>query len=150
QMGQRRTVSLGRVDSNIEPKAPLPASRAARAGFGSCVDAPTLRRDDADMIAVAYNIVSSDDPSRDVRRRIGPDGPWDAYVLNGHGRTFQAHGAGAFSMKWMPRGCARYEVDRRSHRVSRDTVVLLDDGQPYDMEFDARTGGESYCLFFSR
>jgi AraC-like DNA-binding protein len=102
------------------------------------------------MIAVAYNEVSSDDASHDVRRRIGPDGPWDALVLNGRGRAFQTHSVGSFSLKWMPRGRARYEMDRRGHTVSCDTIVLLDDDQPYDMEFDARTVNESYCIFFSR
>ena len=102
------------------------------------------------MIAIAYNVVSVDDPSRDVRVRIGSAGPWDAFVLNGRGRAFQTNGAGSFSLKWMARGRARYAVDRRAHTVSRDTVVLLDDGQPYDMEFDSRTVSESYCVFFAR
>ena len=102
------------------------------------------------MLAIAYNVVSADDSARDVRVRIGPDGPWDAFVLNGRGRAYRAVGAGAFSLKWMARGRARYEIDRRVATVSRDTVVLLDDGQPYDMEFDSRTVSESFCLFFSR
>jgi len=115
-----------------------------------CIDARPTRRDDAAMFAIAYNIVSADDPSRDVRVHVGSAGPWDAFVLNGCGREFQTNAAGSFSLKWMARGRARYEMDRRAHMVTCDTVVLLDDGQPYDMEFDARAVTESYCIFFSR
>ncbi|HEY6598291.1 MAG TPA: AraC family transcriptional regulator [Pseudomonadales bacterium] len=102
------------------------------------------------MLAIAYNVVSSDDPSRDVRRWIGPAGKWDVAILNGRGARYEAQSSGgAFSLKWMAKGRARYEIDRRAHAVSRASALLLDDGQPYDMEFDARTETESFCVFFA-
>jgi hypothetical protein len=102
------------------------------------------------MVAIAYNIVHADDPSRDVRRRIGPPGePWEAFVLNGRGRVFQTHSAGPFSLKWMAVGRARYDVDRRARTVSRDSAILLDQDQPYEMEFDSRRECESFCVFYA-
>src|SRR5512143_1319266 len=103
------------------------------------------------MVAIAYNIVHADDPSRDVRRRIGTTHQqWDVFVLNGRGHEFHTSSAGPFSLKWMAAGQARYDVDRRARTVSRDSAILLDQDQPYEMEFDSRRESESFCVFSPR
>jgi AraC family transcriptional regulator len=100
---------------------------------------------------IAYHVAHAAEPGRDVLRRIGLDdgGAWSVYLLNGHGRAYEARGQGAFSIKWMADGRARYELERRAKTVSRDSVVLVDHQQPYEMEFEARSGGQSFCLFYS-
>jgi AraC-like DNA-binding protein len=71
-------------------------------------------------------------------------------VQNGRAREFGLYEPeGAFSLKWIPRGAALYGVDRLRHRLSGDDVLLLNAGQPYELEFLDRSGTESLCLFFS-
>ncbi|HEY5106686.1 MAG TPA: AraC family transcriptional regulator [Caulobacteraceae bacterium] len=70
-------------------------------------------------------------------------------MLNGRARAFSTRSTGAFSIKWMAHGRARYEVDRRVHTVSAQSAVLVGQDQPYEAEFEARSGAESFCLFFS-
>jgi len=99
---------------------------------------------------IQFSVGDAEDPARPAVRRIGPEGgDWSVFVLNGHGRRFWTRSSGAFSLKWMARGRARYGLERRPHIVSRDAAVLVDQDQPYEMEFDARAGGESFCLFYS-
>jgi AraC-like DNA-binding protein len=71
-------------------------------------------------------------------------------VLNGMARRFVAREQnGAYSLKWIPRGVARYSVDRVHHYLAGDKLLLLDAGQPYEVEFLDSSGTESFCLFFS-
>jgi AraC family transcriptional regulator len=71
-------------------------------------------------------------------------------IQNGRARDFAlSEAAGAFSLKWIPRGAALYSVDRLRHRLSGDDLLLLNAGQPYDLEFLDRRGTESLCVFFS-
>jgi AraC family transcriptional regulator len=71
-------------------------------------------------------------------------------VLNGFAQKYSAYSAtGAFSLKWIPRGSARYCVDRAQHRLAGEKVLLLHAGQPYEIDFLDRSGTESFCLFFS-
>jgi AraC-like DNA-binding protein len=49
----------------------------------------------------------------------------------------------------MAQGRARYDLERRPRVVSQAAAVLVDQDQPYEMEFEARGGGESFCLFYS-
>jgi AraC-like DNA-binding protein len=101
--------------------------------------------------SIHFSVASVDAPDRRVDRRIGdPANDWSIFVLNGRGERFWTRSSGAFSIKWMARGRARYELERRPSTVSRATAVLVDQDQPYEMEFDARGGGESFCLFYSR
>jgi AraC-like DNA-binding protein len=101
--------------------------------------------------AIHFSVASADAPDQRVDRRMGdPGGDWSIFVLNGHGRRFWTRSAGAFSLKWMARGLARYALERRPNFVARDRAVLVDQDQPYEMEFDAPGGGESFCLFYSR
>lgn len=99
---------------------------------------------------IQFAVANADAPGRDAVRRFGPEaGDWNVFVLNGHGRRFWTRGSGAFSLKWMARGRARYALGRRPSVVSPGAAVLVDQDQPYEMEFDARGGGESFCLFYS-
>jgi AraC-like DNA-binding protein len=96
--------------------------------------------------------------------RVGPEAPqpeeWRSYgpsaspaeitILNGFARVFAIREeVGAFSLKWIPQGAARYAVDRVQHRLEGDKVLLLHAGQPYEIEFLDRSGTESFCLFFA-
>jgi AraC family transcriptional regulator len=88
---------------------------------------------------------------RTASRSFGPaNSPTRISILNGFAREFVAFDRdGAFSLKWIPRGAARYEVDRLRHHLAGDKVLLLQPGQPYEVEFLDRKGTESFCLFFS-
>jgi AraC-like DNA-binding protein len=71
-------------------------------------------------------------------------------VLNGTARRFVAREQeGAYSLKWIPQGVARYSVDRVHHYLAGDKLLLLDAGQSYEVEFLDHSGTESFCLFFS-
>ena len=99
---------------------------------------------------IIYRITDVDAPERERTRALGPEGAaWSAFVLNGHARRFETRGQGSFSIKWMAEGRARYAVSRRARTVSRREIMLVDQGQPYDMEFETRGGAQSFCLFFS-
>jgi AraC-like DNA-binding protein len=99
---------------------------------------------------IIYRVTDVDAPARERTRAIGPEAePWSVFVLNGHARRFETRGAGSFSIKWMAEGRARYAVNRRPRTVSREAIMLVDQGQPYDMEFEARSGAQSFCLFFA-
>ena len=84
-------------------------------------------------------------------RRLGEaDGGGSITVLNGHARDYAVRdNAGAFSIKWMPRGRAVYRVDGASHPLSGERAVILNQAQPYELEFLDRSGTESLCVFFS-
>lgn len=85
------------------------------------------------------------------RRSFGrPDNAAAITVLNGVARRFVAREQdGAYSLKWIPRGAARYSVDREHHYLMGEKVLLLRAGQPYEVEFIGRGETESFCLFFS-
>jgi AraC family transcriptional regulator len=92
------------------------------------------------------------EPSRTTLvRAIGEEESASRIVIqNGRARDFAlSEPKGAFSLKWIPRGAALYSVDRLRHRLSGEDVLLLNAGQPYELEFLDRTGTESLCLFFS-
>lgn len=100
---------------------------------------------------VSIDRVGTDVPRYAGRRSYGPAGSASHIgVLNGFARDFAAANRdGAFSLKWIPRGAARYQVDRVQHHLAGDKVLLLQAGQPYEVEFLDRQGSESFCLFFS-
>jgi len=86
---------------------------------------------------------------RTWRRRMGA-GPGSVTVLNGHARDYAVRDpVGSFSIKWMPQGRALYRVDRASHPLSGQHAVILNQAQPYELEFLDRRGTESLCVFFS-
>ena len=90
-------------------------------------------------------------PAEASSQSLGPaDSAARITVLNGFARRYSAvNRDGAFSLKWIPCGTARYGVDRLHHRVAGDKVLLLQPGQPYEVEFLDPQGTESFCLFFS-
>ncbi len=85
------------------------------------------------------------------RQTLGrPDNQAAMTVLNGTARRFSARDQdGMYSLKWIPRGAARYTVDGEQHYLSGGKVLLLEADQPYEVEFVGRGETESFCLFFS-
>lgn len=85
------------------------------------------------------------------RRSFGcPENGSAITVLNGVARRFVAREeSGAYSLKWIPRGLARYSVDGMHHYIAGEKVLLLDAAQSYEVEFLDDSGTESFCLFFS-
>ena len=94
--------------------------------------------------------VGPDVPGRSGTRSYGPvECASPIGILNGFARRFSiAERDGAFSLKWIPQGAARYRVDGVQHRLAGDRVLVLQAGQPYEVEFLDRRGTESFCLFF--
>ena len=86
---------------------------------------------------------------RTWRRSLGA-GAGAVTVLNGLARDYAVRDArGAFSIKWMPRGRAVYRTEGASHVLSGEHAVILNQAQPYELEFVDRDGTESFCVFFS-
>ena len=86
---------------------------------------------------------------RTWRRQLG-GGVGAVTVLNGHANDYAVRDPrGAFSIKWMPRGRAVYRVEGASHLLSDTHAVILNQAQPYELEFLDRRGTESLCVFFS-
>ena len=87
---------------------------------------------------------------RTWKRTLGEAPGGAITVLNGHARDYGLHDPqGAFSIKWAARGRIAYRVDGASHLLQGDRMVLLNPGQPYELEFLDRTGAESLCVFVS-
>ncbi len=99
--------------------------------------------------SILLNIAGPEAPGGEVRRWLGdPKAAAQVAILNGHARQWRARSAGGgFSLKWAPRGRIRYRLEGRDHRIGPDGMLLLNPGQPYEMDFEAP--GESFCLFFS-
>jgi AraC-like DNA-binding protein len=95
--------------------------------------------------------VGTDAPEQCGPQSYGPlTSPSKISILNGFAREFAVREEhGAFSLKWIPKGAARYEVDRTQHHLAGEKVLLLHPGQPYEVEFLDRSGTESFGLFFS-
>ena len=86
---------------------------------------------------------------RTWRRPLGT-GPGQITVLNGIASDCAVRDpVGAFSIKWAPRGRMVYRSDGASHALSGDHAVILNQAQPYELEFVDRSGTESFCVFFS-
>jgi AraC family transcriptional regulator len=100
---------------------------------------------------IDINLVGPDVPGGGRSQiHVPPTNPSKISILNGFARDFairETHGA--FSLKWIPKGAARYRVDRAQHQLSGDRVLLLHAGQPYEVEFLDRGGTESFSVFFS-
>ena len=71
-----------------------------------------------------------------------------AFVLHERAREHHYSGPGTYSIKWFPRGSARYRVGRATYVVDASSFLVLNDGEEYaiDVEDDA----ESLCVFFDR
>src|SRR3984893_15372477 len=93
--------------------------------------------------------VGPDAPGQFGTRSYGPSASPSAIgIVNGFARKFSAHDSeGAFSLKWIPRGAAHYEVDRVRHHLTGEKLLVLQAGQAYEIEFLDRKGTQSFCLF---
>lgn len=98
---------------------------------------------------ILLNIAGDQLPGAEVCRERGdPANPASVMILNGHGRDWRARSSGgAFSLKWAPRGAIRYRVEGADHMVRAHGMMLVNAGQPYEMDFQG--AGQSFCLFFS-
>jgi AraC-like DNA-binding protein len=96
-------------------------------------------------------LVGPDAPDGGGSQTHGPlASPLKISILNGFARDFAIRGThSVFSLKWIPKGAARYRVDRARHQLTGDKVLLLHASQPYEVEFLDRGGTESFCVFFS-
>jgi AraC-like DNA-binding protein len=100
-------------------------------------------------------IQGGDNGRRVWRRRLGAATPAAARlsaitVLNGKARRHWIRDAeGGFSIKWMPGGRAVYRSEGASHFLSGAHAVILNQAQPYELEFLEPTGAESFCVFVS-
>jgi len=84
------------------------------------------------------------------RRRLGEASASSIVVLNGQSREHWVRDPdGAFSIKWMPQGRAIYRTQGVGHMLSGANAVILNQAQPYELEFLDRTGTESLCVFIS-
>ena len=94
-------------------------------------------------------IQGGDDGRRVWTRRLG-EAPSAITVLNGRARqAFIRDAEGAFSIKWMPKGRTVYRTEGASHMLAGEQAVILNPGQPYELEFLDRAGTESFCVFVS-
>jgi AraC-like DNA-binding protein len=59
-------------------------------------------------------------------------------------------GEGALSLKSFPRGEAHYRVGGRSYVIGPAQFLVLNRGQSYRVDVEARTETESCCIFFAR
>jgi AraC-like DNA-binding protein len=84
------------------------------------------------------------------RRRLGEPSASAITVLSGQSRQHWVRDPeGAFSIKWMPKGRAIYRTQGASHVLTGADAVILNQAQPYELEFLDRTGTESFCVFIS-
>ncbi len=99
--------------------------------------------------SILLNIAGPEAPGGEARLWLGdPKAAAQVSILNGHARQWRARsGGGGFSLKWAPQGRIRYRLDRADHRLAAQGMLLLNPGQPYEMDFEGPA--ESFCLFFS-
>lgn len=68
-------------------------------------------------------------------------------------RRAQEHewcGRGVLSIKYFPRGRARYTTDEGEFLVEGERFLVLNDDQTYNVAVDAVERTESFCVFFER
>jgi AraC-like DNA-binding protein len=88
-------------------------------------------------------------PGRSRRIVFGPPDVPTFGILNGRGSTFEGGADEAeLSLKWLAEGAADYESERRSYRLTGETQLVLNRGQPYRMRM--RGPSESFVLFFPK
>ncbi|HXC55251.1 MAG TPA: AraC family transcriptional regulator [Rhizomicrobium sp.] len=88
-------------------------------------------------------------PHKARRMHFGPDHGPRLAILNARGARFEGGGdEPELSLKWIPRGAARYRVAGRSFVLGAGTQLLLNRGQSYSL--DMRESSESFVVFFPR
>jgi AraC family transcriptional regulator len=87
--------------------------------------------------------------------RVAFNPPWhelprvSAVVASGRAGDYHVDDyATTFSLKSVARGRADYRTARSRYLLEPDRFVLLNHGQRYGMDIDARDGTETLCLFF--
>lgn len=102
------------------------------------------------MTAIALSIAGLDLAGAEIRRTRGEaSGGSRIAILNGHGTDWRSRSSGgAFSIKWAAKGAIRYRVDGGARLVGPGGLMLVNDSQPYEMDFQG--AGQSFCLFYSR
>jgi AraC-like DNA-binding protein len=69
-------------------------------------------------------------------------------ILHEAGRRHSWSGAGPLSIKTFSGGRARYEAGGGTYAVDDGRYLILNEGQPYSVELDARAPVRSFCVFF--
>ncbi len=78
-----------------------------------------------------------------------PDLPHTSALLHGFPRDYSVSGyRTTLSIKSVRRGSAWYETPDGRYRVTPDVFLVLNEGQRYSMEVDARSNTETFCPFF--
>lgn len=70
------------------------------------------------------------------------------FLLHERAREHFYSGPGPYSIKWFPRGSARYRVNRGTFVVDASSFLVLNDGDEYTVEVEDEA--ESLCVFFDR
>src|SRR4051812_29989418 len=71
-----------------------------------------------------------------------------SWILHERARKHYWSGIGALSIKCFFSGRAHYKVGCGHHSVDEFSYLVLNEGQRYEIEIDAREPVESFCLFF--
>lgn len=71
-------------------------------------------------------------------------------ILNGRGKRYEHRFAGPLSVKTVIRGSATWETADGRFEVVPGSVLVLDDGEEYEITIDALQPVETFCLFFER
>jgi AraC-like DNA-binding protein len=99
---------------------------------------------------LVYDAPDLERPEASIRRAVGP-APWSVSVLNGRGRHYSAEGrSDRVSLKFVLRGTANYDIDRRHHRLAGGQAMLIDAGRGYRIRTSGEGGMETFVLFADR
>ena len=71
-------------------------------------------------------------------------------ILAGRARRYDERFAGPLSIKSVVRGSAVWTTGGARFEVTPYTALLLNDGEEYEIEVDARQPVETFCVFFAR
>ncbi|HEX8255164.1 MAG TPA: AraC family transcriptional regulator [Thermoanaerobaculia bacterium] len=72
------------------------------------------------------------------------------WILDQSARSHEWSGAGALSLKWFPRGEARYLTEAGEFLVRDEALLILNADEPYSVSVDGVDRAESFCIFFER
>ncbi|HVR38373.1 MAG TPA: AraC family transcriptional regulator [Thermoanaerobaculia bacterium] len=84
-----------------------------------------------------------------INPRAGELGRTNA-ILSGHGRVYDHRFAGPLSLKAVMRGSATWTTDRGRYEFGPGAVLLLEDGEEYEIEIHSLHPVETFCVFFAR
>jgi AraC-like DNA-binding protein len=89
------------------------------------------------------------EPSRARHMRFGQPDSARVGILNARGARYEGRAEEPdLSLKWIPIGAAQYRSERKSFTLRGDVQLLLNRGQPYQIEM--RRPSESFVVFFDR